>query len=161
MGTGLIAWSGGSESAIFPHHPVTLSHRTDFALRTLMYLGRVAAEKESRRVASAEIARVFDIPLNHLVKIVHQLAQHGYVHTTRGPGGGVELARSPEDIRIGQVIDDFQGPLQLHDCVSSPGLCAIESFCKLQSIFRQGDALQRDFLNRHTLADVIPAATEA
>ena len=139
---------------------MTLSHRTDFALRTLMYLARAVGEQRPRRVTSAEISRVFDIPLNHLVKIVNELARLRYVRTIRGPGGGVELARSPAEIRIGEVIDDFQGPLNLHDCVSSPGTCAIESFCKLQGIFRQADALQREFLDRHTLADVAPAPAD-
>lgn len=133
-----------------------LSHRTDFAFRTLTYLGEIAQEGSVGRIASAQIAKAFGVPLNHLVKVIHELAQRGYIRTSRGPGGGVELARSPSDILLGQVIEDFQGPIRLHNHIDSPGICAIESTSKLQDVFRQADQLQRDFLNGFTLADILP-----
>jgi Rrf2 family nitric oxide-sensitive transcriptional repressor len=132
-----------------------LSHKTDFALRTLMYLAGQDREEPGRKIPTREIAEAFQLSMNHLVKIIHELSQLGYISTTRGPGGGILLARNPEDIRIGEVIEAIEGPLNLHDCVHTEGLCVIESFCKLKGIFRQADQLQRDFLRQHTLADVL------
>lgn len=137
---------------------MTLSHRTDFALRTLMFLARSQRDSPESRNTSAEIAHAFGIPLNHLAKIVNDLARLGYLRTTRGPGGGVALAKSPADIRLGQLIEALQGPLRLHDCVATRGLCVIESFCRLRILFAEADVLQRDFLNHYTLADVIPGS---
>ena len=129
-----------------------LSHRTDFALRTLMFL----AGHGSKRATSSEIAMIFDIPVNHLVKIVNELARRGYVRTIRGPGGGVELAKDTKEIPLGEVIEDLQGPIRLHDCVAVSGTCAIETICRLRGILRQADEAQARFLNRFTLADIVP-----
>ncbi len=105
-----------------------------------------------------EIATSFDIPANHLIKIVNELARRGYVRTIRGPGGGVELARKAKEISLGEVIEDLQGPLRLHNCVAGSGTCAIEAICRLRGILRQADEAQARFLNRFTLADIIPVA---
>jgi Rrf2 family nitric oxide-sensitive transcriptional repressor len=140
---------------------MTLSHRTDYALRTLMFLAGNSDGDGPERIPSSRIAQSLDISMNHLVKIVHELARLGYVQTTRGPGGGVQLARPAEEIVIGQVIEDFEGKMHLHDCVTTRGICVIESNCKLKGIFRQADELQRSFLQRFTLADVLLPRTES
>ncbi len=133
-----------------------LTRRTDFALRTLMYLGKAAVEHSGKPVPSAQIAEAFDIPLNHLIKIVNDLARRGYIRSIRGPGGGIFLARNPGELRLGDLIEDLQGSMQLHECVNAQGYCVIETICKLRTIFRDADAVQREFLNGHTLADIIP-----
>ncbi|MCB1122883.1 MAG: Rrf2 family transcriptional regulator, partial [Verrucomicrobiae bacterium] len=135
---------------------MNLTRRTDFALRTLMYLGKSALENPGKPVPSAQIAQTFDIPLNHLIKIVNDLSRRGYIRSIRGPGGGVSLAIDPGELRLGYLIEDLQGPMQLHECVNAQGYCVIETICKLRSIFRDADAVQREFLNGHTLADIIP-----
>lgn len=124
-----------------------------------MFLGKAAQETPPAKVTTAEIAAAFDIPANHLVKIVNELAQRGFVRTIRGPGGGVTLAPNAAQLRLGDLIEQLQGPMHLHNCVESDGSCAIESICKLRGIFRQADLVQRDFLNQYTLADIVPTQT--
>ncbi|HAV37025.1 MAG TPA: BadM/Rrf2 family transcriptional regulator, partial [Massilia sp.] len=46
-------------------------------------------------VTVAEIATQFDLPLNHLVKVVGHLARAGWVRATRGRNGGLRLAADP------------------------------------------------------------------
>ena len=119
-----------------------------------MYLA--ALRTKDRRATSAEIALRFNVSTNHLVKAVNDLARLGYVRTSRGPGGGIQLARSADDIQLGDFIEAFQGPLMLHECAATKGVCVIQSFCNLRSIFAQADGVQKEFLNRFTLSDFIP-----
>jgi Rrf2 family transcriptional regulator, nitric oxide-sensitive transcriptional repressor len=126
-----------------------------------MFLGKAAKESPHSKVTTAQIATAFDIPPNHLVKIINELAHRGYVRTIRGPGGGVSLAPNAAKLRLGDLIESLQGPMHLHECVESDGSCAIESICKLRGIFRQADAVQRNFLNQYTLADIVPNQTAA
>src|SRR5262249_3883094 len=104
-----------------------LSLQTDFALRTLMFLG-----SRKDRVTVSELADFYHISAAHVAKVVHQLGRLGYVRNLRGAGGGIELARPPEKIRVGEVILAMEGNMHLLECVAADGVCVIESFCKLK-----------------------------
>lgn len=128
-----------------------LTMQTDFALRTLMYL---AARKE--RVTAADVAGLYDISGHHIAKVVNQLARLGFVRSIRGIGGGIELAKPPEDIRIGEVVLAFEGNRHLLDCIGTDDVCVIQPFCKLKDVLSEAERLQRDYLNGVTLRDVMP-----
>jgi Rrf2 family nitric oxide-sensitive transcriptional repressor len=131
---------------------MTLALQTDYALRTLMYL---AASRG--RVTVGEVAAFFGISRPHVAKVVNQLARLGFVRSIRGAGGGIELTRSPDEIRVGQVVAAFEGNLHLLDCVAITGVCAIESFCKLKKVLSEAERIQREYLDSITLADVLPS----
>jgi Rrf2 family nitric oxide-sensitive transcriptional repressor len=129
-----------------------LTTHTDFGLRTLMYLAST-----TERATAAQIAQVFGISAHHLAKVVNQLSRLGYVRSIRGIGGGIELARVPAEIRLGDVIEALEGNLHLLECVATEHVCAIQSFCKLKGVLAQAERVQLDYLNQVTLADVAPS----
>lgn len=128
-----------------------LAMQTDYALRTLMYLA-----VRGGRLTAADVAAFYDISATHVAKVVNQLARLGWVRSIRGAGGGIELARKPESIRIGEVIRTFEGNLHLLDCVGTEDVCAIQRFCKLLGVLAEAERRQMDYLDSVTLADVIP-----
>jgi Rrf2 family nitric oxide-sensitive transcriptional repressor len=128
-----------------------LTLQSDFALRTLMYL---AAHQQ--RATIGGVAQCFGISAAHVAKVANQLARLGLVRSIRGIGGGMELARAPDQIRVGEVITMFEGRLNLLDCVTTDGVCAIESLCKLKGVLAEAERLQMQYLNSVTLADVMP-----
>jgi Rrf2 family nitric oxide-sensitive transcriptional repressor len=52
---------------------------SDYTLRVLMYLG----VHDPQQTTLAQIAHAYCISRNHLMKVVHHLAQSGYINTTR------------------------------------------------------------------------------
>ncbi len=110
----------------------------------------------SSRVKIADVAALFDISVNHVAKVVNLLARFGYIRSTRGIGGGIELAKNPEEILIGEVIKKLEADLHLLACVGSDDACVINSFCKLKGVFAEAERVQFEYLNSVTLADVIP-----
>ena len=66
----------------------------DYALRVLVYLG--VCEHDVALATIGEMANACDTPENHLIKIVHHLARHGYITTSRGKAGGLRPARAPD-----------------------------------------------------------------
>lgn len=128
-----------------------LTTSTDYALRTLMYLATIA-----ERATAAQVAQLYGISTNHMAKVVNQLSRLGYIRSVRGIGGGIELAKKPTDISLGEVIEAFEGNMHLLECVSTDDVCAIESFCKLKGVLAEAERVQLNYLNSVTLADVTP-----
>ena len=62
---------------------------TDLGLRVLMYLS-MGARDAAGRATITELAERLAVSRNHLVKVVHRLAQLELVATTRGKGGGMD-----------------------------------------------------------------------
>jgi len=129
-----------------------LALQTDYALRTLMYLAF-----QGQRATAADVAHFYSISLPHVAKVVNQLARLGYVRSVRGAGGGIELARAAQAIRIGDVIVAFEGQLHLLECTGTDGVCVIESFCKLRGVLAEAERQQMEYLQSVTLADVLPS----
>ena len=129
-----------------------LSLFSDYTLRVLMY----AALHPTRLVTIPEIAAAYGISENHLTKVVHRLAHAGIVHSVRGNGGGIRLARAPEEIHLGEIIRTSEGHVPIVGCLSGdPQACRITSSCRLKGIL--ADALDGFYvtLNEHTLADLV------
>src|SRR3569832_2597471 len=73
---------------------------TDYSLRVLLYLGLVP----ERTATITEIADAYRISRNHLVKVEHDLSIRGFILTTRSRGGGICLARPPEQFVFVVVV---------------------------------------------------------
>lgn len=129
-----------------------LSLQTDYALRTLMYLGSVG-----ERATVEQVAEFYEISLDHVAKVVSQLVRLGLVRGIRGLGGGIELGKPADSISVGAVVAAFEGNVHLLECLGRDGVCVIESFCKLKKVLARAEALQWDYLNRVTLQEVLPS----
>lgn len=124
---------------------------TDYSLRVLIYL----AAEPGRRATIAEICTAFDIKANHLTKVVHHLGKQGWVETVRGKGGGLTLARAPEDICIGQVVRDTEGAAQPAECFAAePSCCTIVKVCRLKDVLAEAVSAFYGVLDRYTLEDI-------
>jgi Rrf2 family nitric oxide-sensitive transcriptional repressor len=128
-----------------------LTTYTDYALRTLMFLASSA-----ERGTVAGVADLFGISAHHVAKVVNQLARLGYVRSIRGVGGGIELARSPESIRLGTLIESIEGNMHLIGCVEAENFCAIQPFCRLKGALAEAERVQMEYLNTLTLRDIVP-----
>jgi Rrf2 family nitric oxide-sensitive transcriptional repressor len=127
-----------------------LALHTDYALRTLIYLAG-----NPGRSSAAQIADFFRISRDHLAKVVQALVRHTYIRSIRGAGGGIELARRPDEIRVGQVILDFEGNLHLLECVGVEKVCTIQPGCRLRHVLAHAERLQLDYLSSVRLSDIV------
>ena len=130
-----------------------LTTYTDYALRVLIYL----AMHEDRLVTIAEMASTYDISKNHLMKIVHQLGQHGFIETARGRSGGLRLGQAPERVALGEVVRRMEPHFNLVECFDpSTNRCPILKACGLSHALVEARDAFLPVLDRYTLADLIP-----
>lgn len=126
-----------------------LTRFAELGLRVLMYLTESGREQP---VTIQEIARQFDVPHNHLVKVVHKLGKLGWVHTLRGRHGGLRLALPAEHMPIGEIVRGMEGDAPLVNCEQPH--CTLAGRCLLEGVLNQAVAQFYQSLNRSTLADV-------
>lgn len=126
-----------------------LSRFTDYTLRVLFYV----ATNDDRLVTLSEIAKCYDISIEHLRKVVHALSKSGQLATFRGKNGGIRLAKQPEEINIGQVIADAEGRQPLINCGQQ--MCRLTGFCTLQKALDEAQAAFMHVLGQYTLSDML------
>lgn len=132
-----------------------LTRFSDIGLRVLIYLAR--AGERSVPVTIAEIASQFDLPVNHLVKVVGELGRHGWIQATRGRNGGLRLQVLPASLKIGAVLRKLEGEAELADC--SGQSCRLSPDCILRGALAEGLRAFYDAMDRYTLADVTKGST--
>jgi len=126
-----------------------LSRHSDYSLRVLLYL----AARPDERGTLSKIAAYFNISHEHLRKVVHELGKAGFINTFQGKGGGMELARPPEQINVGDVLARLEGTTPLIDCAAIE--CRLSPFCSLSNALAEAQKAFFQSLGRHTLADLI------
>lgn len=129
-----------------------LTAYTDYALRTLMYL----AMHRDRLVTIQEIADEHGIAKNHLSKVVHQLSTLGYIDTTRGRNGGMQLGREPKAINIGSVVRHTETDFHMAACYDAQGVaCLYAPGCGLKGTLGLATRAFLDVLDEATLDTIL------
>jgi len=129
-----------------------LTSFTDYSLRVLIY---VAVQPEGHATI-AEIADRYGISEHHLTKVVHSLGAAGFLMNLRGRGGGIRLARAPEDINVGAVVRHTEGAAAPAACFEErTPLCSIDRVCILRDVLQEAVDAFQGVLDRHTLADLV------
>lgn len=129
-------------------HLIHTSEAASLALHGALLL----AAPGERRWTVKELAKAVAASEAHFYKVIQRLAQQGLVHSTRGPGGGVELAKPPERISFLEVYEAVEGPLMSEGCLLGRPLCPVPGCC-FGGLLESVSAQIRDYLARTTLAD--------
>ncbi|MEN7535853.1 RrF2 family transcriptional regulator [Aurantiacibacter flavus] len=124
-----------------------LTRYTDYAMRVLLFLGRQPGELAS----IAAIARAYGISQNHLMKVVNDLVNAGYLESVRGRNGGIRLARPPQQINVGALVRHTEDDFDLVGC----GACVIAPACGLTSVLDEALLAFLKVLDGYSLADVL------
>jgi Rrf2 family protein len=95
-----------------------INRQTDYAVRVVPALAQKGA---GARLASMAIQQEMLIPKSFMGRIVAQLAQAGLVTTFAGRDGGLQLPRPADEITLKDVVEAFEGPMLLSECMQAKG----------------------------------------
>ena len=132
-----------------------LTRRGKYGLKAMVVLAR---EDGQGPVLIGDLAEEEAIPKKFLENILLGLKHRGLVHSRKGPHGGYQLARSPRQISVGEIIRALDGPLALVSCVSQTAYvpceeCVTEKDCAVRRVFQQVRDETARILDGTTLAD--------
>ena len=95
-----------------------INRQTDYAVRVILAL---AKRGKGVRLSSGAIQREMLIPQALMPRIVAQLARAGLINTFPGREGGLMLPRPAAQITLRDVVEAFEGPILLSECMQARG----------------------------------------
>ncbi len=128
-----------------------LSTKGQYAVRAMVDLAYYSKDKP---VALQEIAEREDISLNYLEQLFAKLRRNGIVNSVRGPGGGYVLAKKPDEINIGEIIEAVEESLSPVSCIEGDKGCNRIDKCVTFKLWKGlGDRI-KDFLSSITVQNL-------
>ena len=130
-----------------------LSRMTDYAV---VILNHMSTERGKNQNTSG-VAQATNLPSPTVSKILNRLSEAGVLKAIRGRFGGYRLDRSPSEISLGELLDAFEGPLALTDCLDSSNatMCEHVSHCAVAGRWGVVSSAISNVLDGLTLEDLV------
>src|SRR5205085_8011210 len=132
------------------------SQTVEYALRAVVHL---AYEAPAART-TAQIAEATKVPRDYLAKILQGLSKKGIVTTQRGVGGGVALAKTPEELTILDVVNAVEPIERITTCPLGLKAHGVR-LCPLHRRVDDALALVESAFGKTTLAEVLSEPSES
>lgn len=134
--------------------PIRLSTKGLYAVRAIT---RLANHYPNSPVSIKTLAEEERIPQHYLEQLMTRLRRNGLLISVRGPGGGYKLARSPDQISLGEVIRILEGNVRLSRCVrwETKKRCSRESDCIPKDLWNELSHAFQKILNSISFQELI------
>ena len=129
-----------------------LSTRSRYGTRALLEL---ALRKGEGPVLLKEIAKKQQSSLPYLEHLISPLIAGGIIRSIKGPRGGIYLAKTPEEIKLSEVIQLLEGSVAPAECVNDPGICDRSEFCVTRDIWSELKEAMDGVLESTTLQNLV------
>jgi len=107
-----------------------------------------------------DISKNQEVSLKYLGQLIMPLKIASLVKSTRGARGGYCLSRSPEKIKLGEIVNALEGKLCIVECIDSPEICDRSGKCAARDVWNELNHRMIDILNSYTLQDMVIAQTQ-
>lgn len=129
-----------------------LSTRGRYGTRVLLDL---ALSGGKGPVPLKDIARRQQISLLYLEHLIAPLVAVGMIKSMRGARGGVWLAKSPQEIKLSEVVGLLEGSIVPVDCVNNPKSCPRSDSCVTRDVWYEMKKAMDAVLESKTLQDLV------
>ena len=117
-----------------------ITRNTDYAVRALCFI----AENKDKKIPARDLVKKIKMPRPFLRKILQILQKNGILNSFKGNTGGFTLAIPTEKIFLVDIIEIFQGPLKLNECIFRKRICPDKGICMLR---KRVDDIERNVLS--------------
>ncbi len=130
-----------------------ISHKTDYSLKIILHLsGTYPDTAQIKQIAESQ-----DIPRKFLEQVLLLLKKGGFLLSKLGPKGGYFLARTPEEISVGEVVRFVEGPIHPISCIAE-GLeesCSFASACVFRDIWVEVEDAISEIIDNVTFKELL------
>ncbi len=102
-----------------------------------------------------DIAQHQQISLKYLEQIVIPLKRAQYITAIRGARGGYRLARPPQEITMGEIVELLEDGRALIGCVTDPDVCVRSQDCPTRELWKETTDAMFERLDGITLTDLL------
>ena len=131
-----------------------LTKNTDYAVRALVTLAGEEGGK-NEFVPIRKIAEKQKIPYQYLRNIVQILIKNKLVKSKEGATGGVKLNKRPDKIKMTDLINIFQGDIQLSECMFRKKICHNRKTCPLRKEIKGIEKIVKNEFAKLTIQKLI------
>lgn len=133
---------------------MNLNKSTRYALYAAMEMAKTWL---AGPVTAAQMAERYRVPENALAKSLQQLVRARLATGTRGAGGGYQLARSPAETTVLDVMTALEPIREPRQCLlaDGPGECEHYPDCRLRRLFDEVDQMARATFASTTLETLV------
>lgn len=114
-----------------------LSTKGRYGLRAVLDLAMHSSKENA--IALSAIAERQNISISYLEQLIAKLKRAGIVNSIRGAQGGYILAKTPEEISVGEVLRALEGNLNPVDCSELEGnnQCRGSDLCVTKYVWKR------------------------
>jgi Rrf2 family protein len=132
------------------------SAQEEYGLRCLLQIARLGVDGS---MTIPEISKHEGLTPTHVAKLLMILRKEGFITSTRGQAGGYTLARKPEAIPVGDVLEALGGRLYDEEfCGKHAGqlsICTHAVDCSVRSLWQVIQESVDQVVKKLTVADLI------
>lgn len=129
-----------------------LSTRSRYGTRLILEL---ALKYDRGPVYLKEISASQELSLKYLGQLIIPLKIAGIVKSSRGAHGGYYLAKSPDNIKLSEVIRALEGPVYLVECLENPDICNRQPDCVTRFFWNEINDVLHKTLEGITVSDMV------
>ena len=131
---------------------MTITNQANYALRAMTFLAKT---NDNKWISSDIIAEEMGIPRMFLSRINMLLVKAGLIISRRGAGGGVKLAKEPDQISVYEVITAIDGPLIIDKSLGNSENQDFPMADQFKSFFQSAQDLVEEKLTQTNLEELI------
>ena len=129
-----------------------ISTKSRYGTRAVL---EIALNRNGEKLTRKQISQNQEIPSSYLENILISLKTKGIIRTIRGPKGGYELAKDPEDITVFQIVEILEGSSDSIPCLEDKNECTRSSICVTRGVWSKLQEVHKEFLNGITIKNLV------
>ena len=116
--------------------------------------GLIVMSEAEKPLNAIELSEKIGYSKHHIGKVMQRLVKDGFLKSYRGPTGGFEMKKKPQDVRIYDIYKSLEGEVDMGECPHDVHICPVGKCIRNELIVKLSQEFVT-YLQSRTLQDYI------